>query len=190
MEGTYDKNLFTMRGRLAHERVDSGEEEVREGVRFARALPLWSERYGLRGKSDLVEFREDGPYPVEYKVGKRRGVHADLQLCAQALGLEEMLEVPVKHGAIFYHALRHRHEVEFTEELRGETLRVVGAIRKVLSAQKLPSAPNDTRCPQCSLLNACLPSVVGEGARTAGFAGSLVYGNRRSPRGGSRCMNC
>ena len=59
-----------------------------------RSIPLWSERYGLRGKADVVELRADGPYPVEHKVGRRRGIHADLQLCAQALCLEEMLGQP------------------------------------------------------------------------------------------------
>src|SRR3982751_2247131 len=67
VEQTFDENLFTIRGRLAHERVHTQDDEIRQGVRLARAVPLWSERYGLRGKTDLVEFREEGPYPVEYK---------------------------------------------------------------------------------------------------------------------------
>src|SRR5207247_5217209 len=71
VEQTFDENLFTIRGRLAHERVHTQDDEIRQGVRLARAVPLWSERYGLRGKTDLVEFREEGPYPVEYKVGRR-----------------------------------------------------------------------------------------------------------------------
>src|SRR3954470_4175210 len=95
VEQTFDENVYPIRGNLAHERVDAAEETVRSDVRVARSVPLWSERYGLRGKADLVEFRADGPYPVEYKVGARRGRHADLQLCAQALCLEEMLGVAV-----------------------------------------------------------------------------------------------
>lgn len=173
VEQTFDENIFTMRGRLAHERVHSSEEETRGAVRAVRAVPLWSEQYGLRGKSDLVEFREEGPYPVEYKVGRRLGVHADLQLCAQALCLEEMLGVPVQKGAIFYHALRRRHEVIFDDQLRAKTLAVVASIREILQAQEVPAAPNDARCPSCSLLNACLPSVVGEGARLRGLQGVL-----------------
>jgi CRISPR-associated exonuclease Cas4 len=173
VEQTFDENLFTIRGRLAHERVHTPDDEVRQGVRLARAVPLWSERYGLRGKADLVEFREEGPYPVEYKVGRRHGVHADLQLCAQALCLEEMLRVRVRSGAIFYHALRHRHEVAFTDELRRQTLDVIAGIREILQDQRLPLAVNDERCPKCSLLNACLPSVVGEQARMRGLQGAL-----------------
>src|SRR3954462_2721151 len=65
VEQTYDENLFTIRGRLAHERVDSGDTTPVRGVRIARGIPLWSERYGLRGMADVVEFRADGPYPVE-----------------------------------------------------------------------------------------------------------------------------
>ncbi len=173
VEQTYDENIFTIRGRIAHERVDSGDGETKEGVRVERAIPLWSERYGLRGKADLVEFREEGPYPVEYKVGRRHGVHADLQLCAQALCLEEMLGERVERGAVYYHALRHRHEVLFDEALRRRTVEVVEEIREMLREQLLPEAPNDSRCPQCSLLNACLPSVVAESARLRGLQGSL-----------------
>lgn len=173
VEQTFDENLFTIRGRIAHERVHTQDDEIQKGVRVVRSVPLWSERHGLRGKSDLVEFRDEGPYPVEYKVGRRHGVHADLQLCAQALCLEEMLGVPVQKGAVFYHALRHRHEVVFDEALRAQTLGVVTSIRSILRAQHLPTAVNDERCPQCSLLNACLPSVVGEPARMRGLQGTL-----------------
>jgi CRISPR-associated exonuclease Cas4 len=67
--------------------VDAGGDTPTRGVRVSRAAPLWSERYGLRGKADLIEFRADGPYPVEYKVGRRHGGYPDLQLCAQALCL-------------------------------------------------------------------------------------------------------
>jgi CRISPR-associated exonuclease Cas4 len=101
VEQVFEENVFTIRGRLAHERVEQGEETSASGVRVFRDVPLWSERLGLRGKADVVEMRPEGPYPVEYKVGKRHGAHADLQLCAQALCLEEMLASTVERGAIF-----------------------------------------------------------------------------------------
>jgi CRISPR-associated exonuclease Cas4 len=173
VEQTFDENVFTIRGLLAHERVEGGEDTVSRSVRTVRGIPLWSERYGLRGKADLVEFRGEGPYPVEYKVGRRRGDHADLQLCAQALCLEEMLGVAVPRGAVFYHAVRRRQEVAFGEALRGRTLVAIDAIRTILAAQRLPPAPNDARCKNCSLINSCLPSVVGESARLRGLQGSL-----------------
>lgn len=173
VEQTYDENLYTIRGRIAHERVDAGDDTAVRGVRVARGIPVWSERLGLRGKADLVEFRESGPYPVEYKVGRRHGVHPDLQLCAQALCLEEMLGVPVPRGAIFYHAVRRRHEVVIDVDLRRQTVAAVAAVREILRAQRLPPASNDARCPKCSLINACLPAVVGERARLRGLQGVL-----------------
>lgn len=173
VEQTYDENIFTMRGKLQHERVDSGDDAANRGVETLRAIPLWSERYGLRGKADAVEMRPDGPYPIEYKSGKRHGGHADLQLCAQALCLEEMLGVHVQRGAIYYAAARRRHEVVFSDDLRQRTLQIVAAIRTMLIEQRLPDAPNDERCPNCSLINACLPYVVAEGARMRGLQGAL-----------------
>jgi len=173
LEQTFEENLFTIRGQLAHERVDAGGDTVAAGIRTARDVPVWSERLGLRGKADLVEFRKTGPFPVEYKVGPRRGTHADLQLCAQALCLEEMLDVVVPAGAIFSHSLRRRFEVAFTVDLRAITERVIVDIRAMLNNQRLPAAPNDARCPNCSLLNACIPWVVSEPDRIRGLQGAL-----------------
>lgn len=173
VEQTYDENLYTMRGKLAHERVDSGDDAPNRGVETLRGIPLWSERYGLRGKADAVEMRADGPYPVEYKVGRPHGNHPDFQLCAQALCLEDMLGVPVRRGAIYYAATRKRREVVFDDALRKRTIGMIGAIRDMIAAQQLPDAPNDERCPNCSLIHACLPNVVGETARLRGLQGAL-----------------
>ncbi len=173
VEQTFDENQFTIRGRLAHERVDEGDESSAAGVRVMRGIPLWSEQHRLRGKADAVEFRPAGPYPIEYKVGRPYGIHADLQLCAQAICLEEMLAVEVPRGAIFHQAVRRRTEVVFTDELRRRTIEMTEAIRVMLVAQRLPDAPNDARCPKCSLINACLPSVVGDPHRLRGLQGIL-----------------
>jgi CRISPR-associated exonuclease Cas4 len=173
VEQTYDENMFTIRGKLAHERVDTGDDTANRGVETVRGIPLWSQRLGLRGKADAVEFRSDGPYPIEYKVGRRHGKHPDLQLCAQGLCLEEMLQVPVRRGAIYYAATRRRHEVVFNDTLRRQTVDAIAAIRTMLVEQRLPEAPNDERCPNCSLINACLPYVVSEPARMRGLQGTL-----------------
>ncbi len=173
VEQTYEENVFTMRGALAHERVHGGGDAASRGIRTLRGIPLWSERLQLRGKSDVIEFHGDVPFPVEYKVGRRHGIHADLQLCAQALCLEEMLATSVPRGAIFYHATRQRQEVPFDALLRQQTIEIVTAIRALLQDQLLPSAPNDERCPNCSLITACLPTVVGEQARLRGLQGAL-----------------
>ena len=169
VDQTFDENLYTIRGRLMHERVDSGDDTPSRGVDTQRGIPLWSDRYGLRGKADAVEWHAGVPYPVEYKVGRRNGTHTDVQLCAQALCLEEMLHVAVPHGGIYYGATRKRHEVIFDQELRGRTLELVDSVRAMLIVQQLPSAPNDARCPNCSLLHACLPDVVGRRERLHAF---------------------
>ncbi|TAK37027.1 MAG: CRISPR-associated protein Cas4 [Chloroflexota bacterium] len=175
VEQVFEDNVFTVRGQLAHERVDEGDEGVAQGVRVARGIALWSRRLGLFGKADLVEFRPEGPYPVEYKVGRRHGPHADLQLCAQALCLEEMLGVIVPRGAIFYRGVRRRHEVAFDDELRRQTREAIEGLRAMLEMERLPAAPNDARCPNCSLGDVCLPAVVAERARLRGLQGALFH---------------
>lgn len=136
-------------------------------------MPIWSDEYGLIGKADVVEFHPTGPLPVEYKVGRIIGEHAALQLCAQALCLEEMLGEPVSAGALYSHATKRRVHVEIDEELRDRTRAAVVAIRALLMEQQLPPAVNDRRCPNCSLINACLPGIVGEASRIRGYQGAL-----------------
>lgn len=161
VEQTYDENIYTMRGSLAHERVDTVTTRAERGMRVERGLPLWSDRLGLTGRADVVEFHGDVPYPVEYKVGTRREwEHEAIQLCAQVVCLEEMLGIPVPAGAIYYIASRTRREVECTAELRAEVERATALVREMLQRSALPSAPNDARCKKCSLLESCLPSVV------------------------------
>jgi CRISPR-associated exonuclease Cas4 len=170
LEQTFDENLYTQRGRFAHARADLPGNEARRGARIERALPLWSRRLGLTGKADTVEFIDGVPYPVEYKVGVRQaGGHDDLQLGAQALCLEEMLGVAVPRGAIYYHASRRRHEVEIDAALRARVEDAVAGIRQMFARGRLPPAPNDARCPKCSLLESCLPHVVERGTVGRGY---------------------
>ncbi len=173
VEQTFDENLYTIRGRIVHERVDQGEGSTDDGIRVLRGIPLWSDRYGLQGKADVVEMRDGGPYPVEYKSGRPHGGHAQLQLCAQALCLEEMLGVAVPRGALYFAAIRRRLEVAFDVGLRARTVSTIEAVRLMLALQSVPPAPNDVRCPNCSLVHSCLPGVVGERERLRGLQGSL-----------------
>lgn len=173
IEQIFDENQYTTRGRLVHERVDSGLEATVGNVRVLRSVPLWSERLQLRGKADLVELRPVGPYPIEYKSGRRRGAHAELQLCAQALCLEEMMNTSVPRGAIYYHATRNRHEVRIDDDLRGRTLTVIEEVRLLLAGEDLPPPILDARCRRCSLQEACLPDVVAQPARLRGFQSML-----------------
>jgi CRISPR-associated exonuclease Cas4 len=174
VEQTFDENLYTLRGRAVHERVDEPIVEFQEGVRVERALPLWSKRLGLIGKADVVEFRGEAPYPVEYKHGsKREREHDDLQVCAQAICLEEMTGKVVPRGAIYYHSSRRRREVEFTAALRAQVEAATFAIREIIKDKGLPPPVNDSRCRHCSLKESCMPSVVGERARAAALLRDL-----------------
>jgi CRISPR-associated exonuclease Cas4 len=176
LEQTFDENLFTLRGRRAHERADEAMDRIEDGVRVVRAMPIWSDRLGLIGRADIVEFHGAVPYPVEYKVGKRRNwEHEALQLCAQGMCLEEMVGVAAPAGAIFYHGSRQRREVDFDGQLRARVEEAVIAVRTMMNGTRLPPAPNDRRCPDCAQFEACLPSVVGNPARIRGFQGELFH---------------
>ncbi|WP_297927567.1 CRISPR-associated protein Cas4 [Metallibacterium sp.] len=167
LEQQFADNVHTARGQTVHHLVDTPGYEVRHGVRVERALPLWSERLGLIGKADLVEFHPDGTvFPVEFKHGRKRGrVADDLQLAAQALCLEEMLDRPVPHGAIFHASSHRRREVAITAELRALVVQTVDAIRAMLASARLPPPVNDARCKECSLHTLCQPEVVAAAAR-------------------------
>jgi len=163
LEQTFDENLYTLRGRALHERVDDSTSEESQGVRVERAVPLWSKRLGLVGKADVVEFHGDTPYPVEYKHGPRREhEHDDLQVCAQAMCLEEMTGKAVPRGAIYHHSSRRRREVIFDDGLRNRVAETVAAIQRMLVSKTLPPPVNDKRCDHCSLKESCMPSVIGE----------------------------
>lgn len=162
VEQAWTENLYTLRGRRAHERVDDVGGATRDGVRTERALPLFSDRLGLVGRADVVEFGPDGtPYPVEHKVGPRKAQRADeVQLCAQALCLEEMFGKAVPEGALYYAKSRRRRPVAFDPALRTETARLVDAVRALLESRRLPPPVADARCPRCSLIETCMPYVV------------------------------
>jgi len=166
VEQVFEENIYTVQGHMLHERVDESAEEIRQDMRIERGLPLWSKRLGLVGRADVVEFRGDVPYPIEYKRGPRRQWgHDDLQLCAQALCLEEMTRHKVPRGAIYYHGARRRKEVVCDAALRQRVVETVVAIRQMLATGILPPAVNDARCQHCSLKESCLPAVVGEAWR-------------------------
>ena len=171
LEHVWDENLFTLKGRVAHERADSGETSWKNGVREVRGLPLFSDTLRLVGKGDVVEFHPDGRIvPVEYKHGTRKpGRWDDLQLCAQALCLEEMLSNPVTEGAIYSIQTKRRREVPFDDELRDATQQVIAEVRDMLfptpwpppGGGKLPPALTDrNKCRNCSLFDACVPDTV------------------------------
>lgn len=176
VDGLWGENAFTVAGDRAHRRVDSGASRTERGRRVLRSIPLWSESLGLSGRADAVEVHPDGRViPVEYKSGVRHGRAADLQLCAEALCLEEMLQVPVPEGYVWYGAWRRRWFVSIDDELRRATVETVAAVRELLLADQLPEAPADERCRTCQLEPQCLPEVVSTRGRIAAYVEQEVY---------------
>ncbi len=174
-DGIWFDNRHTVRGTRAHQRVDSGASRHERGRQVLRAIPLWSEKLGLTGRSDAVEIGENEVVPVEYKSGSAHGDAANLQVCAQALCLEEMLEVDVPRGYVWYGGTRRRVLVEFNSALRSEVCRIVEAIRSQLISGILPDAPNDNRCKECQLASHCLPEVVSASRRISWYMKNIVY---------------
>lgn len=162
IEQTYEENEYTLRGKSLHEQVDIPRTVSEEGLVSHSALPLWSVRLGLIGRADLVLFYPNGtPYPIEYKSGRKKvKYHDDVQLCAQAMCLEEMLELSVPEGSIYYHSSRRRRPVSFTPELRQLTEQTIVAVRDLLQQKAIPPPANDARCNGCSLIHICMPDLI------------------------------
>lgn len=175
VEQVFADNLHTARGNAVHALVDEPGAERSGTVRIERAMPLWSDRLGLVGKADLVEFSRDGTaYPVEYKHGPRRKqVHDELQLAAQALCLEEMTGKQVASGAIFHFSSRRRREVLIDDALRRDVEKAVVAVRELIAATALPSPVNDARCRNCSLIELCQPGALAATRRYHTLLGEL-----------------
>ena len=161
-DGVWSDNQHTVRGTRAHRRVDSGEHRRERGRLVLRAIPLWSERLGLTGRADAIEIEAGTIRPVEYKAGIRHGLAADLQVCAQALCLEEMLGTQIDEGFVWYGATKRRERVGFSHDLRLQVSEIVDSIRAQLSSGRLPHAPNDKRCRECQLLHHCLPGLTSD----------------------------
>jgi CRISPR-associated exonuclease Cas4 len=158
---------LTAEGRIMHERVHEQDRESRGNVRIEYGLPLRSLRLGLIGKADVVEFHRVNkdfwqPFPVEYKRGKPKLDHCDMiQLCAQAMCLEEMLSISVPKGAIFYGRTRRRLDVSFEDALRNETEETAKRAHDLVNSGITPPPVYDKRCKSCSLIGECLPKITG-----------------------------
>lgn len=163
-EQQWAENTLTTLGKLEHERVDTAPGTTRGPLRTARAVRLVNHTLGIRGISDVVEYETatDGTLhitPIEYKHGREKQHLADtIQLCAQALCLEEMHGVSIPTAALFYHAARRRYKVELTEEIRNETRAAITATRLLLQERRVPRGIRRKECDACSLLNICLPT--------------------------------
>ena len=157
LEQVWLENARTAEGRLLHERADLPGESRRASVRTVRGMWLRSERLHLTGRADIVEFKPE-PFPVEYKRGKSKPDDCDtVQLCAQALCLEEMLNTAIERGAIFYGNPRRRMEVEFTQQLRSRTEELAATMHRLYRGRVTPAATPGPHCRSCSLVDVCLP---------------------------------
>ncbi|MDR3723461.1 MAG: CRISPR-associated protein Cas4 [Terracidiphilus sp.] len=158
LEQQWEENRLTAEGRLLHEAAHTAGTESRGPVRIARGLALRSLRLGLAGQADVVEFHGHDPFPVEYKRGKPKSNRCDeIQLCAQALCLEEMLAVSIPAGALFYGTTRRRTDVAFDAALRTLVEDLAGRMHTLYRLGKTPEAVYAPRCEQCSLMELCLP---------------------------------
>ncbi|MGB3609052.1 MAG: CRISPR-associated protein Cas4 [Cellvibrio sp.] len=160
-EQVWAENSFTAEGQLLHQRVDSGVPETRKGIRYERGVMVSAEQLGLTGKLDMVEIDLDtgNQKPVEYKRGKPKVEDWDrIQLCAQALCLEEMRAIHVQEGAIWYWEVRHRELVNIDDALRTVTVQTVKETQQLLNSGRTPRPTEDKkRCKACSLLSLCEP---------------------------------
>jgi len=172
IEQTWAENLYTAEGRVLHERVHEADREARGDIRVEYSMPLRSLRLGLIAKADVVEFHRNGelpgrkwrPFPVEYKRGKPKKDNVDkVQLCAQALCLEEMLGVEVPSGALFYGKTRRRQDVDFDADLRSETEDTARRFHALVEAGKTPKPVYGKKCESCSMKHLCLPKTVAKG---------------------------
>jgi CRISPR-associated exonuclease Cas4 len=180
IEGAWAENRLTVEGKHLHERVHEADSDNRGNVRTVRGLRLHSLRLGLVGQADAVEFRADSggvaiegapgrwrPVPIEYKRGRPKRDRCDeVQLCAQALCLEEMLGAAVAEGALFYFQTRRRLDVVFDESLRAETEALAGRLHDLVRAGKTPPPNPRAACDNCSLQEQCMPKATG-GSRSA-----------------------
>ena len=164
VEQAWAENRFTAEGRVLHEATAEIGTEKRRGVRVVTAMPLVSHRLGVSGIADLVEMHKDSdgrwlPFPVEYKRGKPKAHRADeVQLCAQAIALEEMFTVTLTEGALFYGQTRRRTTVPLDAPLRDLTAEIAAKTRELLAGTTTPSAVFEKRkCNACSLVELCQP---------------------------------
>lgn len=161
LEQVWAENWFTAQGQQLHQRVDSGEPETRRGIRYERGVLVNSSVHGLTGKLDLleVEIKTWRYCPVEYKKGHPKTEDWDrIQLCAQALCLEEMCDVTIEEAALWYWQTRHREVVLIDSTLRGKTMATIEAVHKMFACGQTPRtvAPKK-RCRACSLVELCQP---------------------------------
>jgi CRISPR-associated exonuclease Cas4 len=174
VERVFEENVFTTEGRILHDSVATPSGRGRDGVRVETDVWLRSEHLGLVGRADRVESWKDAGrlrvQPVESKRAKRRSLKADcVQLCAQAMALEEMRGVEVDSGELYYIRSRRRLSIPITRDLREATIDAARRFHEIFQAASVPPPRFDARCKSCSLKELCLPAVFEERAKVADY---------------------
>ena len=179
LEQIWVDNLHTVEGTHAHRRADRDIERTERGRRAVHAILLKSDRLRLTGKADVVEFLPQPggaeiPFPVEYKRGKRRRWdNDDVQLCAQALCLEEMLGTNIPAGAVFHVLSKRRREIDFTPELRAKTELTARRLHALVASRSTPPPVLKARCRGCSLHDLCMPELFTQAGKFSRYSQSL-----------------
>ena len=162
VEQAWEENRFTAEGKILHERVDSGINEKRGKLKYERSVSAISYIYEIQGKLDLLEIEDGTPvkyFPVEYKRGRPKTEDWDrVQLCAQSLCIEEMRNVKIQEGAIWYWETHQRERVFIDEDLRQNTIKIIQCARELLNKGETPPPIQEKKkCRACSLKNICKP---------------------------------
>ena len=187
VERQWSENRYTAEGRIMHERVHTADRESRGRIRTEYGVPLRSFALGVVGQADVVEFHKinekDGrsqrwrPFPVEYKRGRAKKANWDrVQLCAQAICLEEMLEVEIPGGALFYGKTRRRQAVDFDAALRAETEETARRLHALVASGLTPDPVYAPKCESCSFLESCLPKTMGRQKSALAYLQKMVKG--------------
>lgn len=191
IEQQWQENRLTVLGSQMHEKVHSVENENRTDIRIVRGLRLVSHKLGLVGQADVIEYHATEksnnsvklnnvkgwwmPYPVEYKRGRPKKDNSDkVQVCAQALCLEEMSDISISKGALYYGKNRRRQEIFFDNTLRQETINAAKRLHELISSRVTPKPVYAPKCERCSFLDVCLPKTMGKEYSVDNYLSNMI----------------
>ena len=184
IEKAWAENVLTVEGKFLHEKADDPfSAETRQGVRTVRALPVVSHELGLQGVIDVMEISdsENGQERkmtiIEYKRGRPKPDERDkVQLCAQAMCVEEMLDVSLQSGFLFYGQTRRRVEVEYSPELRQKVKEYAAQMHEIYKTGKTPLVKTSKKCRNCSMADLCVPDLAAKNSQVQKYIAKNIAG--------------